>query len=250
MSVPSELHPRGGNASGAFSGGGTGCPDWRRLVAERDEQRADPLGWTEALRHLDGCVRCREAALAADPLLLFRRLPRVAASPAAASAGEITIDVEAMKRGVATLRRTSALQGGASAPAREIRRLRRRLSLAAATVLMVVTAGLSPVSAPSPQPSLNAGMDPRTVAGVEASGFEASGFEASGSLLLAPAGSLFEAAGYEAFGGGVAGAWDEPQILAPTASSIEDLDLPNSRVYQIAGDDVAIAMIFNQSFDV
>jgi len=52
-----------------------GCPDWRRLAAARDAVPGDPPGWEEALRHLDLCAACRAAAVAADPLLAFRRLP-------------------------------------------------------------------------------------------------------------------------------------------------------------------------------
>ena len=59
------------------------CPDWKRLVRERQalshpfaRETGDSLDWREALGHLDsGCPACRKAALAADPLLVFRRLP-------------------------------------------------------------------------------------------------------------------------------------------------------------------------------
>lgn len=53
------------------------CPDWRALAAARE---ADPLaeiaGWHEARTHAAACSRCREAALAVDPLLLFAREPQ------------------------------------------------------------------------------------------------------------------------------------------------------------------------------
>jgi len=53
------------------------CPDWSSLVAHR--YRADgeePVGWWEALAHLKACRLCQEAALEADPTLLFvSRLP-------------------------------------------------------------------------------------------------------------------------------------------------------------------------------
>lgn len=51
------------------------CPDWPALAAARDASPADPPGWEQALTHLEGCPSCRLAAVAADPLLAFRRLP-------------------------------------------------------------------------------------------------------------------------------------------------------------------------------
>ena len=53
------------------------CPDWTRLVALREGADAEPAGWAEAMAHLDACPRCRREAVAADPLLVFRRLPAV-----------------------------------------------------------------------------------------------------------------------------------------------------------------------------
>lgn len=59
------------------------CPDWQSLVAARDAEPAvDPPTWAEARRHAAGCDRCRRAALAADPLLLFARLPEATVTPA------------------------------------------------------------------------------------------------------------------------------------------------------------------------
>ena len=54
------------------------CPDWSALAALRNADRrddAEPAGWAAAVAHLDACPRCRREALAADPLLVFRRLP-------------------------------------------------------------------------------------------------------------------------------------------------------------------------------
>jgi hypothetical protein len=66
---------------------------------------ADPPGWEEALRHLDSCTECRPAAIAADPLLAFRRLP----GPALAAD-----EAESMLLRVAALRGASRVTGGAS----------------------------------------------------------------------------------------------------------------------------------------
>ena len=69
------------------------CPDWRLLSERRDRQ---PDVWDAALHHLDGCTRCRDAALAVEPTLLFRRLP----APVVPAS-----EVAAMKQAVAALRR-------------------------------------------------------------------------------------------------------------------------------------------------
>ncbi|MDE2979482.1 MAG: hypothetical protein OXU63_18475 [Acidobacteriota bacterium] len=55
------------------------CPDWAALLREREQaERSSEIGdatvdaaWEEALRHREGCERCRAASLEADPLLLF-----------------------------------------------------------------------------------------------------------------------------------------------------------------------------------
>lgn len=85
------------------------CPDWRALTAHRDDPRApEPEGWDDALAHFDGCSRCRPAALAADPSLLFRRLRDNAAiagvGSIAGSTAEGDEDVLAIRQGVAALR--------------------------------------------------------------------------------------------------------------------------------------------------
>ncbi len=70
------------------------CPDWNDLTAHRHGDDAEPEGWSEAISHLDGCTACREEATAADPTLIFRRLP-----PVDPGADEIA----AMRAGVAAL---------------------------------------------------------------------------------------------------------------------------------------------------
>jgi hypothetical protein len=90
------------------------CPDWSRRVAERDAGR-EGEGWREALAHLDGCPDCRHRALAADPTLVFRALPR----PELAGG-----EVAAMRQSVAALRRADRV-APASPLARAARPLRR-----------------------------------------------------------------------------------------------------------------------------
>jgi hypothetical protein len=105
------------------------CPDWRSLVARRERE---PEAWERALAHLDDCHRCGEEALAAEPTLLFRRLPR----PAVGNA-----DVESMKRAVANLRRTEPLQHPPRRPPATALR-------AAAVAALLLAAGLLRGSAP------------------------------------------------------------------------------------------------------
>jgi len=105
------------------------CPDWRSLAARRERE---PEAWERALAHLDDCGRCGEEALAAEPTLLFRRLPK----PAVGSA-----DVESMKRAVANLRRTEPLQHPA-------RRRSATALRAAAVAALLLAAGLLRGSAP------------------------------------------------------------------------------------------------------
>lgn len=76
------------------------CPDWQGLAALRLDG-GEPAEWPAALAHLDGCSACRETAPAADPALLFRRLPAV----------ELAADeVEEMRRQVEVLRRSRRLE--------------------------------------------------------------------------------------------------------------------------------------------
>lgn len=78
------------------------CPDWPALAARRE---AEPGGWAEAVRHFDACTDCRRDALAADPLLVFRRLPVAELSPR-----EERTEVERMRRAVAAMRTAERLE--------------------------------------------------------------------------------------------------------------------------------------------
>jgi hypothetical protein len=81
------------------------CPDWTGLVALREREDAEPAGWAEAVTHLDACPRCRREAMAADPLLVFRRLP-VAEMPEAVEQAE----AESMRQVVAAMRTAKRLE--------------------------------------------------------------------------------------------------------------------------------------------
>ena len=96
-----------------MSGLNMSCPDWTALVALRERaadaansaNAAEPAGWAEAVAHLDACPRCRREAMAADPLLVFRRLP-VAEMPEAVEQAE----AESMRQAVAAMRTARRLE--------------------------------------------------------------------------------------------------------------------------------------------
>ncbi|HEX6901575.1 MAG TPA: hypothetical protein VF789_17740 [Thermoanaerobaculia bacterium] len=83
----------------------TGCPDWKDLTVRRERDGADPEGWAEALEHFDACRECRNTALKADPLLVFRRLPAPDLAPA-----EERSEVESMRQAVAAMRTAKRLE--------------------------------------------------------------------------------------------------------------------------------------------
>lgn len=97
------------------------CPDWRSLVAARERDPhvlgTDPPGWSEALDHLDRCPGCAGEALALDPLLVFRRLPRTEPKPGEveALATEVLALVRAGRRAERLPRRSGWWRGVAAA---------------------------------------------------------------------------------------------------------------------------------------
>lgn len=82
------------------------CPDWSRLAAARNDS-AEPEGWAEAVAHFDTCSLCRQEALKADPLLVFRRM---AAVPADIPPAEERLEVESMQQAVAAMRTARRLE--------------------------------------------------------------------------------------------------------------------------------------------
>jgi len=78
------------------------CPDWSGVAARRE---AEPSGWAAAVAHYDGCSLCRREALAADPLLVFRRLPVEEMTPA-----EEQAEVDAVRQAVTAMRTAGRLE--------------------------------------------------------------------------------------------------------------------------------------------
>jgi hypothetical protein len=133
-----------------MTGPSVACPDWNGLVALRERAEADgspePAAWGAALGHLDGCPRCRRQALAADPLLVFRRLSGVETS--GSGAADEPAEAESMIQAVTAMRTAKRLES------------RQRFAgwrrWAAAAVLALVSLSLgrdkTPLLAPQPPP--------------------------------------------------------------------------------------------------
>jgi len=51
------------------------CPNWERLLTEREAVGEDSREWNDAVAHLRTCDTCRERVFRLDPTLLFRDLP-------------------------------------------------------------------------------------------------------------------------------------------------------------------------------
>jgi transcriptional regulator with XRE-family HTH domain len=81
------------------------CPDWRVLAGRRDEAvDREAADWSAAVAHFEsGCTLCRRDALAADPILVFRRLRTAAEMSQAQEASE----VDAVRQAVAAMRTAS-----------------------------------------------------------------------------------------------------------------------------------------------
>lgn len=126
------------------------CRECRAIVAERAADPAvDPARWPEARTHLAACRACREAALAADPTVLFQFLPPVEIEHS---------EIADMGRAVATLVRASEIER--RAPRRAAWTGRAAAAAAIATLALLAgapgqrpvatasrTAGLAPVDA-------------------------------------------------------------------------------------------------------
>jgi hypothetical protein len=170
------------------------CPDWRALAAHRDDPRrsrreTEPEGWTEALAHFDSCSLCRRQALAAEPTLVFRRIPVVTPTPA-----EEADEVAAVRQAVAAMRTASRLDDRRPVPGLGSKRGGWKRWAAAAVLALA---------------SLSLGQDPGP-------SFDPSAM--SGAAALPP--------------------------------SIEGVNLPDARVYQMGGEDFAVTMVFSESLDV
>lgn len=123
------------------------CPDWTALV--RDEAREHDLAaWDAAVAHLDGgCDACFDRAVALEPTLLFRRLPR--REPSEAELADLRLGVSALRRAVAVTGSLPVSTHRGATPRVARRRVaRHRLLAAAAVALVSLAAGLLHGDAP------------------------------------------------------------------------------------------------------
>ncbi|HSF40550.1 MAG TPA: hypothetical protein VLT87_12205 [Thermoanaerobaculia bacterium] len=136
------------------------CPNWSALSAHRNDRRAtEPEGWAEALAHFDSCSVCRRQALAADPTLVFRRMPVVEPTPA-----QELDEVAAVRQAVAAMRTASRLDALDARPRSASiffgsRRGWKRWAAAAVLALASLSLGRAPVAIPEP-PALSGADQP------------------------------------------------------------------------------------------
>jgi hypothetical protein len=136
------------------------CPDWGALTGHRHTAGPDePAGWEEAVAHLDGCPACRRTALAADPTLVFRRLPALPPPVLDLAPAALAAEVEAIRLAVAGMRTARRL---APPPERSLLRRSRHWGAAAGLAIAALSLGATPALRPAPHgiASLTA---PRTV---------------------------------------------------------------------------------------
>ncbi len=193
------------------------CPDWRALTDHRrDPRAAEPAGWDEALEHFDRCGRCRPAALAADPSLLFRRL-REAGPESAGLGGDVDVaTIAAIRQGVATLRAARRLD----ADHRRSRSPWGRWAAAAALAIGTLSAG--------------------SVGSNRTTGSEDAWRAEQGEIVL-----LGKAAA-------VADVVDDiqpvrGQVMRPV---IEGLNRPDARLYQMQDGELSVAMIVDEGLEI
>lgn len=137
------------------------CPNWSALAAHRNDPRAvEPEGWTEALAHFDSCGLCRRQALAADPTLVFRRMPVVEPSPA-----QELDEVAAVRQAVAAMRTASRLDSRPASALLGSKRGWKRWTAAAVLALASLSLGQTPARTVS-EPARFLGADVPVVEGV------------------------------------------------------------------------------------
>jgi hypothetical protein len=207
------------------------CPDWRHLDPDLDTAR-----WQAALGHLDsGCRACWQQALAADPTLIFRRLPAAVLSPAT-EADEVAaarLAVAAMR--TASRNRAHPVRGALASLATSGRDLHafhgaKRWALAASLTALALLCGSDRPWHPL-APALRALSTSATPASLAAQPRPFGWAHAAGPVPNAAIPAM-------------------PAIPAADRSSIEGLSRPGARVYQIDGPQMSVVMIVDEKLDV
>lgn len=199
------------------------CPDWKTLAAWREDTRGEePAEWQEALAHFDrGCSRCRRAAVAADPTLVFRRLTH--AVPEMAPAQEAS-EVEAMRRGVAAMRAASRVEAAER---------RGRSTWAASWKRWAAAAALTAAALSIPADDARLRREPsasRVAAGL--TNAMPAVLSAGGAETLAVPAALV------------------PAEIQDDLPILEGVNRPDARIYQMEGEGLAVVMVVDESLGV
>lgn len=218
--------------------------------------------WSDAVRHLDsGCTRCRREALAADPSLVFRRLPAAAPPAPAGTVGAMagmasmagtsassrpteseSDEIASVRRVVAAMRTRSELEVVKRGPRSSLRRIRRWV--AAATL---AGAALSTGSSQLAQSGFGGLAGPSFRMSRLAGASDAARDE-SGLPLRVRRVEHVENSALAAVGAGAAAALAGP--AGQPVNPAEDLSPPNSRVYDFPDRQFRVTMFVNAKFDV
>ncbi|HEV7516675.1 MAG TPA: hypothetical protein VGR07_10280 [Thermoanaerobaculia bacterium] len=197
------------------------CPDWRDLTALRNDApfahavaAGEPAGWSAALEHLDGCPACRRAAVAADPTLLFRRLPALATEM---SADAEAAEVDSMRQAVAAMRTARRLE---PASERAAWAAWKRWAAAASLVAAALSLGAGH--------SLRRDTPATSVAAIPS----IAGVAVPLPVTVAPMQAV-------------------PRFVSEQAPMVEELNRPAARVYQMdGGKNLSVVMIVDERLDV
>lgn len=193
------------------------CPNWQALVGGGSDRESE--AWLSALGHLDQCSECRPGALAADPLLAFRRLP-------AAELEET--EVEDLRARVQMARRVQrAAESG--------RRVPRWREAVAAAVLFIAVGWVGG----NPEPMEWSGTMSQATAGSISAGSSSVGSIPARSNLdvLAPSFSFQETASLHNLDGA-------------SMPLFEEIGEPYQQVVQWSDENLSVVLVVDDRFDV
>jgi hypothetical protein len=189
------------------------CPNWRQLVQDRDDQpptAALEQRWESALSHRNGCPKCQAAAIQVDPLLAFQGLGGFELTPA-----EEAWEIEETRRVVAAMRTGQRLTEN-EGPTRRLRTVARATHArewGVAAMLTIALLGVGTGRMTRPTVLASAHLPTTTL---------------TPTATAVPARMPFQ----------------------PGFTTVEGLDRPNARVYQLRGDHLSVVMIVDKKLNV